>query len=141
VRENLEVAKKKSSDSLTEWTVERIFKLFSILEKFEGRRGGTLSGGEQQMLSIGRTLMGAPDLLLLDEPTEGLAPLIVRMMHDLLLRIKEEGLTILLSEQNVRFSLKVGDRAYVIDDGKIPYNDSMQNLATNEEIKKKYLAV
>ena len=141
VRENLEVAKKKSFNSLKEWTVDRIFKLFPIFEKFEGRRGGTLSGGEQQMLSIGRTLMGDPDLLLLDEPTEGLAPLIVRMMHDLLLKIKEEGLTILLSEQNVRFSVKVGGRAYVIDDGKIPYNDYMQNLATNEEIKKKYLAV
>jgi len=141
VRENLEVAKKKPLDSLAKWTVERIFELFPFSKEFEGRRGGTLSGGEQQMLSIGRTLMGNPDLLLLDEPTEGLAPLIVRMMHDLLLKVKEEGLTILLSEQNVRFSIKVGDRAYVIDDGRIPYQDYMQNLSSNEEIKKKYLAL
>lgn len=141
VRENLEVAQKKSSRSTTEWTIERIFKLFPILEQFERRKGGTLSGGEQQMLTIGRTLMLNPDLLLLDEPTEGLAPLIVKAMHDLLLKIKVEGLTILLSEQNLKFSIRVGDRAYIIDDGKIPYHDSMAKLAANEEIKKKYLAV
>ena len=141
VRENLEVAQKKSSRSTTEWTIERIFKLFPILEQFERRKGGTLSGGEQQMLTIGRTLMLNPDLLLLDEPTEGLAPLIVKAMHDLLLKIKVEGLTILLSEQNLKFSIRVGDRVYIIDDGKIPYHDSMANLAANEEIKKKYLAV
>lgn len=91
--------------------------------------------------TIGRTLMGNPELLLLDEPMEGLAPLVVKMIEALVTQLKREGLTILLSEQNVGFSVKVGDRAYVIDDGRIRYHDSMQNLKANEEIKRKYLAV
>ena len=93
------------------------------------------------MLTIGRTLMGNPTLLLLDEPTEGLAPLVLKMMHDLLLRLKGEGLTVLLSEQNVRFAINVGDRAYIIDNGRIKYDDLMERLAENDDIKKKYLAV
>jgi branched-chain amino acid transport system ATP-binding protein len=85
--------------------------------------------------------MGNPELLLLDEPTEGLAPLIVKMLYDLLIKIKADGLTILLSEQNLRFSIKIGSRAYIIDDGRIQYEGSMQELATNTEIMRKYLAV
>ncbi len=141
VRENLEIAIKKPSLQTSAWSVELIFELFPVLKTFEKRRGETLSGGEQQMLTIGRTLMGNPTLLLLDEPTEGLAPLVLKMMHDLLLRLKGEGLTVLLSEQNVRFAINVGDRAYIIDNGRIKYDDLMERLAENDDIKKKYLAV
>ena len=141
VRENLEIASKKASLPTLKWSAEIVFELFPVLKTFENRRGETLSGGEQQMLAIGRTLMGNPALLLLDEPTEGLAPLIVKMMHDLLVKVKREGLTVLLSEQNVRFAASVGDRAYIIDNGRIVFDDLMKNLENDNDIKKKYLAV
>ncbi|MFN3476185.1 MAG: ATP-binding cassette domain-containing protein, partial [Candidatus Methylomirabilales bacterium] len=105
------------------------------------QRGGTLSGGEQQMLTIARTLMGNPELLLLDEPSEGLAPLIVRTLGELIQKLKMEGMTILLAEQNVRFVSKLADRAYIIDDGRIAYEGRIEELWRNEEIKKRYLAV
>ena len=141
VQANLEVGKKKSTGGTTKWTLERIYDVFPRLRELAKRRGGTLSGGEQQMLTIGRTLMGNPDLLLLDEPSEGLAPIVVRDLGKFIEVLNEEGMTVLLSEQNVRFSLKYSDRAYVLDSGHIKYSGSIEELDKNEDLKKRYLAV
>ena len=142
VRQNLELAYKvpKNFDG-DPWTINRIFQLFPILAEREHQHGGTLSGGEQQMLTLGRTLMGNPDLLLLDEPVEGLAPLVVKDLGKQILRLKEMGQTILFSEQNVKFATLTSDRAYVIDKGKIRYQGSIEELRANQEIKEKYLMI
>ena len=105
------------------------------------RRAGVLSGGEQQMLTIARALMGSPDLLLLDEPTEGLAPLVVKNLEEQILRLKDAGMSILLSEQNIRSALKLIDGAYVIDNGRIRFSGTVAELEANEEVKKQYLMV
>jgi branched-chain amino acid transport system ATP-binding protein len=141
VRANLEVGLKKSRDNDNKWTFDRVFDLFPRLKELSRRRGGTLSGGEQQMLTIARTLMGNPDLLLLDEPSEGLAPIIVKSLGEFIDRIKQEGMTVLLSEQNVKFSLKHSDRAYIVDSGHIKYQGSIRDLEKDEDVKKRYLAV
>ncbi|MEI8182414.1 MAG: ABC transporter ATP-binding protein [Desulfomonile sp.] len=141
VQANLEVGRKKSVGKTNKWTLERVYQVFPRLEELSKRRGGTLSGGEQQMLTIARTLMGDPDLLLLDEPSEGLAPIIVKGLGEFIDVIKKEGMTILLSEQNVKFSLKHSDRAYIVDSGHIKYQGTISDLEKDEEIKKKYLAV
>ncbi|MDH3258533.1 MAG: ABC transporter ATP-binding protein [Deltaproteobacteria bacterium] len=141
VLENLEVAKKPSLSGKESWSVSRVFDVFPQLKEMEKRKGGALSGGEQQMLTIARTLMGNPDLLLLDEPTEGLAPLIVKMLGEFVVRIKEEGVTLLFTEQNVRFSLKVSDRAYIIEDGFIKYEGNSKELEKDEKTLKRFLAV
>lgn len=142
VKENLEIGCKKPRDSGgQEWTVEKIYELFPALVKLDSHLGGYLSGGEQQMLTIGRTLMGNPSLLLLDEPVEGLAPLVVRALGNQLLRLKELGETILLSEQNIKFAIRVSDRAYVISKGIIRYQGSIKELEANEEVKKQYLMI
>jgi branched-chain amino acid transport system ATP-binding protein len=142
VLENLEVGIKKSEHFKGEpWTIERIYEIFPKLKQLEKSLGGYLSGGEQQMLTIGRTLMGNPELILLDEPVEGLAPLVVKDFADRLLKLKEIGLTILFSEQNVRFSLSIADRAYVIDKGRIKYQGSIEELSANEEVKSNYLMI
>jgi branched-chain amino acid transport system ATP-binding protein len=141
VHANLDVGKKTSKSKKAQWTIERIYQLFPVLEKFANRRGGTLSGGEQQMLTISRTLMGDPDFLLLDEPSEGLAPIVVKMLSDTINLIKNEGITVLLSEQNSKFALKHADRAYIVDNGAIKFQGSISDLEQNEEVKKRYLAV
>jgi len=141
VHANLDVGRRVSKDRPTKWTLDRIYQLFPLLEKFAQRRGGTLSGGEQQMLTIARTLMGDPDFLLLDEPSEGLAPIIVKSLGDFINVIKKEGMTVLLSEQNSKFALKHADRAYIVDNGAIKYQGSISELEQNEEVKKRYLAV
>lgn len=141
VRANLEVGLKKSKNNDNKWTFDRVFDLFPRLKELSRRRGGTLSGGEQQMLTIARTLMGNPDLLLLDEPSEGLAPIIVKSLGEFIDRIKQEGMTVLLSEQNVKFSLKHSDRAYIVDSGHIKYQGSIKDLENDEDVKKRYLAV
>jgi branched-chain amino acid transport system ATP-binding protein len=141
VNANLDVGRRVSKDKPTKWTQDRIYQLFPVLEKFAHRRGGTLSGGEQQMLAIARTLMGDPDFLLLDEPSEGLAPIIVKTLGKFIEVLKEEGLTVLLSEQNSKFALKYSDRAYIVDNGAIKYHGSIADLEQNEEVKKRYLAV
>jgi len=142
VLENLGLGAKAPKNFQGErWTFERIYELFPILAERKNQFGGTLSGGEQQMLTVGRTLMGNPILLLLDEPVEGLAPLIVRDLGRQILKIKEMGQTILFSEQNVKFATLISDRAYVIDKGRIRYQGSIKELGRNEEIKKKYLMI
>jgi branched-chain amino acid transport system ATP-binding protein len=141
VRANLDVGYKKAKDRENKWTLDRVYDLFPRLKELSRRRGGTLSGGEQQMLTIARTLMGDPDLLLLDEPSEGLAPIIVKSLGDFIDRVKQEGMTVLLSEQNVKFSLKHSDRAYIVDSGHIKYQGSIAELEKDEEVKKRYLAV
>lgn len=138
---NLEVGRKVPRGKAPSWPVERIYELFPVLKDFSHRAGGTLSGGQRQMLTIARTLMGNPELLLLDEPTEGLAPLVVKMLGEFLDVIKKEGVTVLLSEQNLKFALKHADRAYIVDNGIIKYQGSIEELGRNEEVKKKYLAV
>lgn len=142
VRENLELAYKVPENFDGEpWTVNRIYDLFPLLKTLDKRLGGYLSGGEQQMLTLGRTLMGNPDLLLLDEPVEGLAPLVVKDLGEQILKLKEMGETILFSEQNVRFAIMTAERAYVIEKGRIRYQGSIEELSANEEIKKEYLMI
>ena len=141
VAANLDVGHKQTAGKPKKWTVERIYDFFPRLKELSKRRGGWLSGGEQQMLTIARTLMGDPDLLLLDEPSEGLAPIIVKVLGEFIDVMKAEGMTILLSEQNVKFSLKHSDRAYIVDNGHIKYQGTIADLENDEEIKKRYLAV
>src|SRR5260370_30787330 len=134
VRQNLEVARKApASARAREWTVDTVFETFPALADLAGRKGGFLSGGEQQMLTIGRTMMGNPDLLLLDEPSEGLAPLIVRDLAQQIGHLKEQGLTILLCEQNGRFAAKLSDRAYVLENGRVRFSGSMEAHHDNDE--------
>jgi branched-chain amino acid transport system ATP-binding protein len=137
VDDNLEIVYQRDSA----WNKERVYELFPALAEIKTRRAGHLSGGEQQMLTIARALMGSPELLLLDEPTEGLAPLIVRDLEEQILKLKDAGISILLSEQNVRSALKMISRAYVIDIGRIRFEGTVAELEANEEVKKKYLMV
>jgi branched-chain amino acid transport system ATP-binding protein len=124
-----------------EWNRERVYNLFPTLAEIKSRRAGNLSGGEQQMLAIGRSLMNSPELLLLDEPTEGLAPLIVRDLEEQILKLKEAGISILLAEQNVKSALKLSNRVYVIDNGRIRFEGTVEEFESNEEIKRKYLMI
>ncbi len=138
---NLDVGRRTPKNKSKKWTLERIYKLFPRLQEFSHRNAGTLSGGEQQMLTIAGTLMGNPDFLLLDEPSEGLAPIIVKVLGEFIEVIKQEGMTVLLSEQNTKFALKHADRAYIVDNGSIKFEGSIDELEQNAEIKKRYLAV
>ncbi len=143
VRENLEIAMKdspKSRKSLN-WTMEKVHRLFPVLETRSGQWAGTLSGGEQQMLTIARTLMGNPLLLLLDEPSEGLAPMVTQMIEDQIMELKKEGLTILLSEQNSSFALNVSDRVYILEKGHVLWQGSVLELKRRPDIMKTYLGV
>jgi branched-chain amino acid transport system ATP-binding protein len=140
VGENIEVAAKKGK-SVEEWNRERVYELFPALKNIENRRGGCLSGGEQKMLAIARALMGNPELILLDEPFEGLAPALVRTLEAQIKRLKEAGLTVFLAEQDVRSSLRLSDRGYIIDGGHIRYHGTIDELKENEEVRKKYLFV
>jgi branched-chain amino acid transport system ATP-binding protein len=137
VDDNLEITFRRNRD----WNKKRVYDLFPSLGEIKMRRAGNLSGGEQQMLTIGRALMSSPELLLLDEPTEGLAPLIVRNLEEQILTLKKAGISILLSEQNVKSAMKMITRAYVIDNGRIRFAGTLAEFEANEEIKKKYLMV
>jgi branched-chain amino acid transport system ATP-binding protein len=142
VRENLEIAiKKDDKGKSTGWTVEKVHRLFPILKERDKQWGGTLSGGEQQMLTIARTLMGNPRLVLLDEPSEGLAPLVVRAIGEHIQALKKEGITLLLSEQNSSFALKVSDRAYILEKGQVTWEGNISELRENPKIMKNYLGV
>lgn len=143
VHENLEVAetRRRSGDHGEVWTLERVYSAFPTLQGLRARRGEHLSGGEQRLLSVARALLTHPRLLVFDEPAEGLSPLVVRAVRDWILRLKQSGMGILLSEQNVRFALEVSDRAYVIDKGVIRHQGSVEELKTNEEVRKRYLMV
>jgi branched-chain amino acid transport system ATP-binding protein len=141
VAENLDIAVKPGADGRVHWTRERLEEIFPLLAPLRRRAGGALSGGEQQLVTIARTLMGNPDVLLLDEPSEGLAPAIVKALAGLVERLRDEGVSILLSEQNVRFAVRVADRAYIIDSGHIRYEGTVDALRGEPEIMKRYLAV
>ena len=141
VMENLEVGTRPYHEGLTAWTLERIFHIFPNLAEMRNRPGGQMSGGEQQMLTIARTLMGNPKLILLDEPSEGLAPVIVQQMTATIHELKREGLTIILSEQNLRFATKLADRVYIIEKGHIRYEGTMKDLAEDEDVRNAYLTV
>jgi len=142
VHENLEVARRTwGNGSASGWSEESVFDLFPILRERRRQAGGTLSGGEQQMLTIARTLMGNPDILLLDEPSEGLAPIVVDALRVQLARLKASGLTIVLAEQNVRFVSELGDRVYILEKGMVRYQGSMAGFLADDEVRRTYLAV
>jgi len=123
------------------WTLDAVFELFPNLAELRHRRGGHMSGGEQQMLTIARTLMGNPLLVLLDEPSEGVAPIIVERIADTIMQLKRSGLSILLSEQNIGFAQAVSDRAYMLEKGQIRWAGTMEELAANADIQRSYLVL
>lgn len=137
VEDNLGIVHRRTG----EWSRDRVYDLFPQLREIAGRKAGFLSGGERAMLAVGRALMSDPKLLLLDEPTEGLAPLIVKSLEEQILRLKEGGISILLSEQNLKSSLRLIDRAYIIDNGRICYQGTVAELTDNEEIRKMHLMI
>jgi branched-chain amino acid transport system ATP-binding protein len=141
VRENLSVGRQPPREGAPHWTEDQLFALFPNLASMTDRPGGRMSGGEQQMLTIARTLMGNPHLILLDEPSEGVAPVIVEQMAQMIVKLKREGLSILLSEQNLHFARLVADRAVVLEKGQVRYADSMQALMADESVQRTYLSV
>jgi branched-chain amino acid transport system ATP-binding protein len=141
VEDNLLIAQKPGPDGRDEWSVARIYEVFPLLTPLRQRMAGRLSGGEQQMLTIARTLMGNPDVLLLDEPSEGLAPIIVEKIGELIARLREMGVTLVVAEQNMHFCLGIATHVAVIDKGHIVYRDTIDGLKANDEVKRRYLAV
>jgi branched-chain amino acid transport system ATP-binding protein len=141
VLENLEIGRQPPRPGIPEWSVDRLFRLFPNLADMPGRRGGQMSGGEQQMLTVARTLMGNPYLVLLDEPSEGVAPVIVEQMAEMILELKRAGVSILLSEQNLHFAELVSDRAYVLEKGQLRFEGSIEALASSQDVRKAYLEV
>jgi branched-chain amino acid transport system ATP-binding protein len=141
VRENIELGRRKPSAGGEPWDFDRVYDVFPVLRGYESRWAGTLSGGEQQMLCVARALMGNPRLLILDEPTIGLAPVMVNRVGEQIQRLKAEGIPILLAEQNVKFALELADRCYVIDVGEVKFAGTTQELLAAEEVVGRYLAV
>ena len=141
VMENLAVGQRPARDGVPHWTPEKLFDLFPNLGRMRERAGGAMSGGEQQMLTIARTLMGNPRLVLLDEPSEGLAPVIVESMAEAIRALKSEGLAVLISEQNLHFAGSVADRAAIIEKGTIRFTGTMDELKADERIRNQYLSV
>ena len=141
ILENLEVGRQPAREGVPEWTVDILFELFPNLSERRTNRGKALSGGEQQMLTIARTLMGNPTCLLLDEPSEGIAPVIVEQMAETIMRIKKQRLTVVLSEQNLHFARLVADRAIIIESGQKRFDGTFAELDAQPEIQEKYLSV
>lgn len=146
VMENLEVGRQPErrwpdDSAAPTWTPDKLFTLFPNLGEMPDRLGGRMSGGEQQMLTVARTLMGNPFLVLLDEPSEGVAPLIVEQMAQMIIALKSQGVSILLSEQNMHFAELVSDRAYVLEKGQIRHQSTMAELAANDEVRRAYLSM
>ena len=140
VEENLEIGAFKL-ERASGWTLERIYGLFPKLAQLKAHKGNQLSGGEQQMLAIARALMGAPKLVLLDEPSEGLAPAIVKDVGEMIGTLRDEGIAVLLVEQNTRFACRLSDRVYIIDNGRVRFGGAVAELEADEELKSRYLAV
>ncbi len=141
VEENLEVGRQDARAGAPQWTRDKLFSLFPNLGEMRGRLGGRMSGGEQQMLTIARTLMGNPSLVLLDEPSEGLSPKIVEQMAHAILTMKKEGVSILVSEQNLHFARLISDRVSIIERGRICYRGTMEELEARPDIRDAHLAV
>ncbi|HYS14610.1 MAG TPA: ABC transporter ATP-binding protein [Burkholderiaceae bacterium] len=141
VLENLEIGRRPAHPGAPTWTVERLFDLFPNLREMPHRLGDRMSGGEQQMLTVARTLMGNPRLVLLDEPSEGVAPLIVEQMAAMIIELKRHGLSVLLSEQNVPFAAAVCDRVYVLEKGQVRFAGTMAELHADEVVRRQYLTV
>jgi len=143
IKENLEIARRPPSKSKSNggWNFEKIYDLFPVLEKYSKRWARTLSGGEQQMVCIARALMSNPDLLLLDEPTTGLAPVVVNNIGKQIRQLQNEGMSILLAEQNVLFAMEIGNKCIIIDTGEIRFTGIFRELTNNESIMRKYLTV
>jgi branched-chain amino acid transport system ATP-binding protein len=141
VAENLTVGVQPARKNAPTWTQDRVFDLFPKLKEMQQRLGGQMSGGEQQMLTIARTLMGNPSVLLLDEPSEGLAPIIVERIAQSIMTLKREGLSIILSEQNYHFAQWVADRAVVVDKGHVRFEGTMADLVANADVRKQFLSV
>jgi len=135
VGENLEIAERKGTAE-EQWNKQKVYDLFPALKEMDNRKGGLLSGGEQKMLAIGRALMTNPQFLLLDEPTEGLAPVLVKSLGERIKKLKAFGLTVLLAEQNVKFTLTLSDYGYIIDNGRICYQGPVEELIDNQEVRR-----
>jgi branched-chain amino acid transport system ATP-binding protein len=140
VIDNLEIAAGRR-DAKARWRLDRVFDLFPELREIADRRGGYLSGGQQQMLTIARTLMTNPELLLLDEPSEGLAPMVIERLKEQITRLRSEQMTILLAEQNVQFSLALADRVYILEKGRIRYEGTVENFRADPSLQHRFLAV
>ena len=141
VAENFDAARRPARDGAARWGLAEILELFPDVSEFLGRRASTLSGGQQRMVAIARTLLGNPSLLLLDEPSEGLAPLVVDAILQRLKRLKAAGTTVLISEQNLRFATELADRVLIIERGAIPYEGTSAELSAHPEVREKYLMV
>jgi branched-chain amino acid transport system ATP-binding protein len=141
VEENLRLGAKANPDNVSPWSLERVYQVFPKMYELRHRSGGNLSGGEQQILSIARAIMGSPDLLLLDEPTEGLAPIVVEDLVKAIETLKHENMTVLLVEQNINVALALADRCYVLDHGSVAMEDSATSIQTNSELRRELLGV
>jgi branched-chain amino acid transport system ATP-binding protein len=141
VAENFAAASRPARDGASRWNLDEVLQLFPDVAQFLEQRASTLSGGQQRMVAIARTLMGNPSLLLLDEPSEGLAPLVVEAILQRLKRLKEAGTTVLISEQNLRFATELADRVSIIERGEIRYEGTPAELAAHPEVREKYLMV
>ena len=141
VIENLEVGRRAVRPNVPEWNLDKLFELFPNLAERRNNRGGQLSGGEQQMLTIARTLMGNPKLVLLDEPSEGIAPVIVEQMANVITSLKREGLAVLISEQNLHFAKLVSNRAYIIEKGEVKFQGTFEDLEAQTDVRQRYLAL
>ena len=140
VLENLDVGRRAANGGAA-WTPERLFQLFPNLAELGERAGGRMSGGEQQMLTVARTLMGNPRMVLLDEPSEGVAPIVVERMADAIVEMKKLGLSVLLSEQNLHFAALVSDRVYILEKGHIRWSGAMRELEASEPVQRQFLGV